>query len=108
MHLTGTWPTSQPLPLRGSDCHLLALSHSPSFSRDAYDPHPPWHLHRDMCPACLIRAPCLPHQDAREALRLYTKALGLFVWFDRGKERAAEDIPWVNSIATQVSSSCLG
>jgi hypothetical protein len=40
-------------------------------------------------------------QDPGHALRQYTQAISLFVWFDRGKDRTAEDIPWVNSITAE-------
>ena len=36
--------------------------------------------------------------DAQGALLLYTRAIGLFMWFDRGPKRDAEDIPLVNTL----------
>ncbi len=44
-------------------------------------------------------------QDPEQALQSYTQALSVFVWFDRGKDRTSEDIPWVNSLLAEADSS---
>jgi hypothetical protein len=40
--------------------------------------------------------PCCITQDVLEALSLYVKAVGIFVWFDRVRE--SEDVPLVNTL----------
>jgi len=40
----------------------------------------------------------LYEQDMAAAIQVYSEALSLWVWFDRGRDRASEDIPWVNSV----------
>lgn len=40
---------------------------------------------------------CLQDDAHYQALALYMRALSTFVWFDRGPDRASEDIPLVNS-----------
>lgn len=38
------------------------------------------------------------NQNPSEALKMYVKAIAVFMWFDRGKDRASEDIPLVNTL----------
>lgn len=40
-------------------------------------------------------------QDVAEALSLYTKAIGVFMWFDRGRNKDNEDIPLVNTLGSK-------
>lgn len=40
-------------------------------------------------------------QDVGEALSLYTKAIGVFMWFDRGRNKDNEDIPLVNTLGSK-------
>ncbi|GFH06960.1 TPR_REGION domain-containing protein, partial [Haematococcus lacustris] len=47
-------------------------------------------------------------EDANAALRLYTRALSIFVWFDRGKDRASQDIPYINTLATAAAAAASG
>lgn len=37
-------------------------------------------------------------EEPQNALQLYTRALSVFIWFDRGRDKASEDIPLINSI----------
>lgn len=57
------------------------------------------HVRQDLtCSYCHCPHSC-PSQEASiaEAVSLYSRALSIFLWFDRGPGNASEDIPLIDS-----------
>lgn len=83
--------------------HLHSHRFSLTLPRAAV-PYPVIHGSHTFAAPCMAAAgkkasACTAVQDTAVALRVYTAALSLWMWFDRGADRASEDIPWTDSLA---------